>query len=478
MARALEIDEHRLLVAGASRSAIYDFEDGLVYPLPDRVLYDALAGRRPESTSSDEPDAPPVPLRLSFAWLEVTGRCFLRCPHCHASAGEPSTAELPTEFWIDALDQLARLGLQRVQITGGEATTRADLGELVSHAASNGIRVELFTNLVDLPEDLVDLLLDTSASVRTTVFSADAAVHDATTGMPGSHRATTEHIQKLRALGVSVGVSRPLVPSCGETAAAKPQPDGNEQRPSDPNIIGPVWPLGRAVDLQLPTPDDWPVGTGSPSILHATRAFYERVRHHGRCFPGKVAVRADGTVFPCVFFRGLTLGNLQEDSLDAILRRESYQELSERSIDSIDGCRDCEFRYACYDAHCRAMPAAWGAAPDAKIPSCRYDPHSGTWQGEPFGDVDARAPGDSRQGPARPAVELHVEDWLVRLEPQQRRAVVLNPVAAEILHRLRADEPTSTITEALLSEYEAAPDEVRADVEHIARNLRSSGLVP
>jgi MoaA/NifB/PqqE/SkfB family radical SAM enzyme len=28
---------------------------------------------------------------LSFVWLEVTGKCQLRCPHCYAESGPNAT---------------------------------------------------------------------------------------------------------------------------------------------------------------------------------------------------------------------------------------------------------------------------------------------------------------------------------------------------------------------------------------------------
>jgi PqqA peptide cyclase len=83
---------------------------------------------------------PPVSLLA-----ELTHRCPLQCPYCSNPIElERGASELDTATWCRVLDQAAALGVLQVHFSGGEPTLRADLPELVGHAAA----LELYTNLI------------------------------------------------------------------------------------------------------------------------------------------------------------------------------------------------------------------------------------------------------------------------------------------------------------------------------------------
>ncbi|MFJ8962808.1 radical SAM protein [Lentzea sp. NPDC102401] len=59
--------------------------------------------------------------RVTFAWLEVTGKCQLQCDHCYADSGPAgSHGPMAAEEWTSVIDQLADLGTRMVQFIGGE----------------------------------------------------------------------------------------------------------------------------------------------------------------------------------------------------------------------------------------------------------------------------------------------------------------------------------------------------------------------
>jgi radical SAM protein with 4Fe4S-binding SPASM domain len=87
---------------------------------------------------------------------------------------------LSTEQWYKILDQLWALGVPHIVFTGGEATLRNDLPELIRHAESNGQITGLNTNARRLSDEkyvqaLVDAGLD---HVQVTVESCDERIHD------------------------------------------------------------------------------------------------------------------------------------------------------------------------------------------------------------------------------------------------------------------------------------------------------------
>ena len=58
-----------------------------------------------------------------------------------------------------------------------------------------------------------------------------------------------------------------------------------------------------------------------------------------------------------------------------MLKNQLIENIRHLSKDHIEGCKDCEYRYACYD--CR--PDSNGADKYAKPWNCSYDPYKGEW---------------------------------------------------------------------------------------------------
>ncbi|MEA2618560.1 MAG: hypothetical protein QOE72_4343 [Chloroflexota bacterium] len=79
--------------------------------------------------------------RLRFLWLEITGRCQLRCRHCYSESGpDRGHGSMRTGDWRRVLDEAADLGVSDVQFIGGEPTLHPDLPELIRHALGGGWR--------------------------------------------------------------------------------------------------------------------------------------------------------------------------------------------------------------------------------------------------------------------------------------------------------------------------------------------------
>ncbi len=136
---------------------------------------------------------PTAPYRMDLA---VTYRCNNDCAHCY-NARERNFPELGTEQWIKVIDQLWALGVPHIVFTGGEATLRHDLPELIEHAESNGQITGLNTNARRLADGkyvqkLVDAGLD---HVQITVESCDEEIHDRMMRAKGAFRQTIQGLK-------------------------------------------------------------------------------------------------------------------------------------------------------------------------------------------------------------------------------------------------------------------------------------------
>ncbi|MCE9646069.1 MAG: radical SAM protein [Chloroflexi bacterium] len=131
---------------------------------------------------------PSAPYRMDLA---VTYRCNNDCAHCY-NARERNFPELTTQQWFTIIDRLWELGVPHIVFTGGEATLRNDLPELIQHAESNGQITGLNTNarrLMDMQyvQQLVDAGLD---HVQITVESCVPEIHDQMMRSKGAFRQT------------------------------------------------------------------------------------------------------------------------------------------------------------------------------------------------------------------------------------------------------------------------------------------------
>ncbi len=138
---------------------------------------------------------PSAPYRMDLA---LTYRCNNDCAHCY-NAREQNFPELTTKQWKMILDQLWSLGVPHIVFTGGEATLRNDLPELIAHAESNGQITGLNTNARRLADEkyvqrLVDAGLD---HVQITVESCDEQIHDEMMRAKGAFKQTIQGLKNV-----------------------------------------------------------------------------------------------------------------------------------------------------------------------------------------------------------------------------------------------------------------------------------------
>ncbi len=91
----------------------------------------------------------------------------------------------------------------------------------------------------------------------------------------------------------------------------------------------------------------------------------------GRCF---FAVSAEGDVFPCSEFIGLSKfkgGNLYQDDIDNIIKSDPFKAVTTRKIENISPCSNCAIRHFC-GAPCPAEIEAVSGKLDAPSPYCEF----------------------------------------------------------------------------------------------------------
>src|SRR3989454_376454 len=152
-----------------------------------------------------------VALRIPLSvHVDLTMRCNERCIHCYRvieQRPELTTAELKA-----LLDDIARAGTLYLTFSGGEVFLRKDLFELVEHARRLHFDVRLKSNaLLITPEKAARLRTLGVRQVDISIYSADPAVHDWVTKIPGSLERSLQGAVLLRDAGVTVKLNCPLM---------------------------------------------------------------------------------------------------------------------------------------------------------------------------------------------------------------------------------------------------------------------------
>jgi radical SAM protein with 4Fe4S-binding SPASM domain len=147
------------------------------------------------------------PLSVHF---DLTYRCNERCVHCyldHEDHGEMTTSEC-----VDALEQLAKAGAFFLTFSGGEIFLRPDLEALLIAARRLRFDVSLKTNALLITAARAEMLKRHGVRrVQISIYSNEAAVHDAITKVPGSLQRSLAAIPLLQERGILVKIACPLM---------------------------------------------------------------------------------------------------------------------------------------------------------------------------------------------------------------------------------------------------------------------------
>ena len=292
-----------------------------------------------------------VPYRMDFA---LTYRCNLNCGHCYNQTKDKP--ELTTDQWKNIMKKTWDLGIPHVIFTGGEATLREDLVELIEHAETLGLVTGLLTNGVKLSDKaylqkLVDAGLD---HVQITLESADPAIHNAMTGA-ASFDKTVQGIRNC----VSVGIH-----TITNTTITKANAAGMVDTVRFAHKLGlkaiasnAVIHSGKALegDYAIPVEDLEPVILSMNEELEELGMrfiWYSPTRYcsfnpmefdlgEKRCTAGEynLCIEPDGEVLPCQSWYE-SAGNFLNDPWESIWQSDLLKRARNRDwVD--DSCREC-----------------------------------------------------------------------------------------------------------------------------------------
>jgi radical SAM protein with 4Fe4S-binding SPASM domain len=265
-----------------------------------------------------------------------------------------------------ATNELSSVGVKHIQLIGGEPLIlNKKLKKMISPAVGLFERVSIYTNATLIDSDWARFFSNKKVHVNITVYSYSAKEHDKVTQRSGSHKKTNRAIQYLKDFGANYSVT--CVRMNGVQLGSK-QTDLYDLNTRHDIVRN----CGRA-DLKLLNREllQEKIITKKRFSKSLNPTLSSLLVSGHNCFSQKIYIAHDLRVYPCPMERGTEYGSLKYNQLNQII---------ERSVpinkNTIKVCKDCEYRYACFD--CRADRLKNDIF--AKPWYCSYDPYRANWK--------------------------------------------------------------------------------------------------
>lgn len=134
-------------------------------------------------TDARFPKIPRVPISL---FISITSKCNLSCRHCSVYSDRLDYGpDLTTEQWLGFIDEIARLKIFRVKISGGEPFVREDIFDILDAIYGKPVRFSINTNAIFIDAPKARRLagyLDKLDDVMVSLDGADAPTYEALRG--------------------------------------------------------------------------------------------------------------------------------------------------------------------------------------------------------------------------------------------------------------------------------------------------------
>lgn len=317
--------------------------------------------------------------------IDITSRCNLRCTYClhFDTAGDVAT-DLPTQEWLSFFEELGRLSVLTVTLSGGEPFLREDLKEIVEGIVRNRMRFDIVSNGTLIDDKVAHFLASTGRcdNVQISIDGSRPETHDACRGT-GSFQKAMEGLRCLQRNGVTPAVRFTIhkhnLGNVKETAEflledmELPAFSCNSACP-----MGLCKSTGHAIQLsatdasyamkQLMWLKDKYGGrikaaAGPLALLSQFREMQiSKQENSGGVAKGgrllscggtwsKIAVRADGVIVPCSLLTHIELGRINRDSLrDIWTEHPELTRLRRRgriSLSRFEFCSGCDYLGYC-----------------------------------------------------------------------------------------------------------------------------------
>lgn len=320
--------------------------------------------------------------------ISITGKCNLHCGYCFYAHEMHDRPDLSQQEWFAFFDELGRLGVRALTLSGGEVFVRKDLFELLDCIIEKRMRYSILSNGTLIDERMIARLEEKKRrlrlnSIQVSIDGSSAEIHDQSRGKDSFVRAI-RGLRLLKEAGFpatarvtlnrhNVGdldnIARLLLEDVGlpgfGTNDAMPMGAGCDNQAGITLLPEQQLQAMEALARLEKQYNGRVTATAGPLAKGKSFGDMERARATGEkaarwqmgsltacgCVFNKLAVHHDGVITPCNLLAGLELGRVNRDPIPTIWKTHPIlKALKERrSIPMLEvpGCADCEWAPYC-----------------------------------------------------------------------------------------------------------------------------------
>ena len=312
--------------------------------------------------------------------LNLTNQCNLRCRYCAVSSTKNDPGDMSLEDWKTVIDELARIKVFQLQISGGEPFLRPDLLLILKHIIRYPFRIAINTNATLINENIAYFLGRSNRLnfIQISLDGPDASNHDRirgkgsfTTLLSGIkilrrynipfyffvviHRKNQKRLEDIIQFALDTGAYQvafsPVVPQGSALRHLKELILSFEEEKSVENELRKLKRLyPNLVGGTLMQGIEW---MDKISEIAAEEELDGESTYITSCGGSisECSIRPDGEVIPCDRLWEYGVGNVKEESFQKIWLHgegfKNFRERYQRRIDSFAECSDCRFTGVC-----------------------------------------------------------------------------------------------------------------------------------
>ena len=282
---------------------------------------------------------------LGMLFVELTSQCNEKCIHCYADSAPERTDFLQTDEIKQILREARALGMPDVQFTGGDPLIHRDLLEIIQFAYHLDFSsIEIYTNGLLLTQALLDKLQPFQPKIAFSLYSHMPETHDMITRVAGSHQRTCAAIRRAVASGFQTRVSViQMKENAGQEKLTRIFLEGDIGLKSNQIKFHVNRDIGRG-EAFSPEPLKAETSSQKGTSNHYAKPLRVNKKINAnegeKVRLGKLCVSATGDVFPCVFSRNNSLGNIKKAGLVRVLQDLQEREFAQPSLARWKSCKD------------------------------------------------------------------------------------------------------------------------------------------
>jgi len=320
--------------------------------------------------------------------ISLTSKCNLHCDYCFYAHEMHDRPDLSQKEWFTFFDELGRLGVRTLTLSGGEVFIRKDFFELIDYIINRRMSYSILSNGTLVDEKMVSRLMEKKRrlrlnSIQVSIDGSCAEVHDKSRGK-GCFEKAIRGLRLLKEAGFPVttrvtvnrynvddldNIARLLLEDVGlngfSTNDAMPMGAGCDNQAGITLLPQQLLQAMKTLVRLEKQYDGRITAMAGPLAKWKSYGEMEHAKASGDmatrwrmgyltacgCVFNKLAVHHDGVITPCDMLAGLELGRINRDPITTIWKThpilKALKNRRQISMTSVPGCEDCEWAPYC-----------------------------------------------------------------------------------------------------------------------------------